>query len=133
MAGAFEADFSKFADHFGGNMDLTVRHAVVLASQGVILNTPVDTGRLRGNWQFGQVFPDGEIGGVDTSGAAALTRIAGQVTGLKAGGECWIVNNLPYSGAIEYGHSKIKAPQGMVRITLANLPAAIESYVKDLQ
>ena len=133
MAGSFSADLSKFAEHFGGNMDLTVRHTVVLASQGVILNTPVDTGRLRGNWQFGKAFPQGEIPGVDVSGAAALTRIAGQVTSLKAGGECWVVNNLPYSGKIEYGHSKVKAPQGMVRITLANLPAAIESYVQGLQ
>lgn len=133
MAGAFEADLTRFLEHFGGNMDLTVRHTVVLASQGVIMNTPVDTGRLRMNWQFGKAFPSGEIDGVDVAGAAALTRIAGQVTELKSGGECWIVNNLPYAGKIEYGHSRVKAPQGMVRITLANLPAAIESYVQGLQ
>lgn len=133
MAGSFAADISKFIEHFGNNMDATVRHVVVLASQGVIMNTPVDTGRLRGNWQFGKVFPKGELTGLDTSGAAAIARIAGQVTSLKAGGECWIVNNLPYAGAIEYGHSRIKAPQGMVRITLANLPAAIESYIRDLK
>lgn len=133
MAGQFSADLGKFLDHFNGNMDATVRHAVVLVSQGVIMNTPVLTGRLRGNWQFGKAFPQGEIPGVDVGGAAALTRIAGQVTSLKAGGECWVVNNLPYAGAIEYGHSKVKAPQGMVRITLANLPAAIESYVQGLQ
>ncbi len=133
MAGSFAADLTDFLDHFNGNIDLTVRHAVVLASQGVILNTPVDTGRLRGNWQFGKAFPSGDVAGVDTSGAAALARIAGQVTSLKAGGECWIVNNLPYAGRIEYGYSKVKAPRGMVRITLANLPAAIESYVRDLQ
>lgn len=132
MAGSFEADISRFIYHFNGNMDLTVRHTVVLASQGVIMNTPVDKGRLRGNWQFGKAFPSGEIPGVDVSGAATLTRIAGQVTSLKAGGECWIVNNLPYAGRIEYGYSA-KAPEGMVRKTLANLPAAIESYVRDLQ
>lgn len=133
MAGEFAADLSAFLDHFNGNMDLTVRHTVVLASQGVIMNTPVDTGRLRANWQFGKEFPNGEVAGVDVGGALALARIAGQVTSLRAGGECWIVNNLPYSGRIEYGHSRVKAPQGMVRITLANLPAAIESYVRDLE
>lgn len=133
MAGSFSADLTRFLDHFGGNMDKTLRYTVVLASQGVIMNTPVDTGRLRGNWQFGKAFPSGEVSGVDTSGAAAIARIAGQVTELKAGGECWIVNNLPYAGKIEYGHSRVKAPQGMVRITLANLPAAIESYVQGLQ
>lgn len=134
MAGAFSADLTKFLEHFNGNMDKTVRHAAVLTSQGVIMNTPVDTGRLRGNWQFGRELPpQGELTLLDTSGAAAIARIAGQVTNLKAGGECWVVNNLPYSGRIEYGHSRVKAPRGMVRITLANLPAAIESYVQDLQ
>ena len=134
MAGAFSADLTKFLEHFGGNMDKTVRHAVVLASQGVVMNTPVDTGRLRGNWQFGRELPpQGELTLLDTSGAAAIARIAGHVTSLKAGGECWVVNNLPYSGRIEYGRSRVKAPRGMVRITLANLPAAIESYVRDLQ
>jgi hypothetical protein len=134
MAGSFSADLSAFIRHFGGNMDKTVRHAVVLVSQGVIMSAPVDTGRLRSNWQFGRELPpQGELTLLDTSGAAAIARIAGQVTSLKAGGECWIVNNLPYAGKIEYGHSWVKAPRGMVRITLANLPAAIESYVRDLQ
>jgi len=133
MAGSFSADISKFITHAGSNIDQAVRQTVVLASQGVVMNTPVDTGRLRANWQYGQVVPTGEVIAVDTSGAATIAKIAGQVTSLKAGGECWIVNNLPYAGEIEYGHSSVKAPRGMVRITLANLPAAIEAYVRGLQ
>lgn len=133
MAGSFGADLSRFLAHFDGNMDKTLRHTVVLTSQGVIMNSPVLTGRLRANWQFGKVAPAGTVDLPDTSGAAALARIAGQVTSLKAGGECWIVNNLPYAGRIEYGHSSVKAPAGMVRVTLANLPAAIENYVRGLQ
>jgi len=133
MAGSFSADISKFITHAGANMDQAVRMTVVLASQGVIMNTPVDTGRLRANWQFGQSIPHGELSGLDTAGAATIAKIAGQVTSLRAGGECWIVNNLPYAGKIEYGYSTVKAPQGMVRITLMNLPHAIESYVRGLQ
>jgi hypothetical protein len=131
MAGSFSADISKFIQHCDGNIDKAVRQSVVLASQGVVMTTPVDTGRLRANWQFGQVVPRGEINSVDTSGAATITRIAGQVMSLKAGAEAWIVNNLPYAGECEYGHSS-KAPQGMVRITLLNLPSAIEAYVRSL-
>ncbi|MES2262097.1 MAG: HK97 gp10 family phage protein [Pseudomonadota bacterium] len=133
MAGSFSADISKFILHAGGNIDKALRQTVVLASQGVIMNTPVLTGRLRANWQFGQVVPAGAVADVDTSGAATIAKIAGQVMSLKAGGECWIVNNLPYAGKIEYGHSKVKAPHGMVRITLLNLPAAIEAYCRGLQ
>lgn len=134
MAGEFMADLTAFADHFDGNIDKTLRFSVMLTSQGVVLNTPVDSGRLRSNWQFGRVLPPGDtLDTLDTSGAATIARIAGQVTSLKAGGECWIVNNLPYAGRIEYGYSRIKAPAGMVRITLANLPRAIEEYVRGLQ
>lgn len=133
MAGSFSADISHFIAKTQGNIDLALRHAVVLAAQGVVMSTPVDTGRLRGNWQFGRALPAGTVEGSDTSGAATIAKMAGQVTSLKAGGECWIVNNLPYAGEIEYGHSRVKAPAGMVRVTLADLPAAIEQYVRGLQ
>ena len=133
MATSFSADISKFITHAGSNIDMAVRQTVVLASQGVVMNTPVLTGRLRANWQFGQLVPTGEVVSEDTPGAATIAKIAGQVTSLKAGGECWIVNNMPYAGEIEYGHSSVKAPQGMVRITLLNLPSAIEAYVRGLR
>ena len=133
MAGTFSADISRFITHAGSNIDKAVRQTVVLASQGVVMNTPVDTGRLRANWQFGQLVPTGELSTDDTTGAATIAKIAGQVTSLKAGGECWIVNNMPYAGEIEYGYSSVKAPQGMVRITLLNLPSAIEAYCRGLQ
>lgn len=132
MAGSFSADLTKFLRHFDGNIDKTLRHTVVLVSQGVIMNSPVLTGRFRSNWQFGKTFPSNSLDTFDKSGAATLARMAGQTVSLKAGGEVWIVNNLPYAGKLEYGYSK-KAPAGMVRVTLANLPAAIESYVQGLQ
>ncbi|MRW82886.1 HK97 gp10 family phage protein [Pseudoduganella sp. FT26W] len=133
MAGSFSADISKFITKAGSNVDKAVRQTVVLAGQGVVMTTPVLTGRLRANWQFGVNMPAGVLDSVDVAGAATIAKMAGQVTSLKAGGECWIVNNLPYAGEIEYGHSSVKAPAGMVRVTLAGLPAAIEQYVRGLQ
>lgn len=132
MAGSFSADISRFISKAQGNIDLALRQTVVLAAQGVVMTTPVDTGRARANWMFGKVLPKGTLDGIDTSGAATIAKIAGQVTSLKAGGEVWIVNNMPYAGRLEYGYSQ-QAPAGMVRVTLANLPAAIEQYVRGLQ
>lgn len=133
MAGSFSTDISKFITKAGSNVDKALRQTVVLAGQGIVMTTPVLTGRLRANWQFGVNMPAGVADGVDMTGAATIAKMAGQVTSLKAGGECWIVNNLPYAGEIEYGHSSVKAPAGMVRVTLAGLPAAIEQYVRGLQ
>lgn len=131
MAGSFAADLSRFIQHTNGNIDKAHRMAVVLVAQGTVLGSPVDTGRFRANWQFGRVLPQGTLDQVDKSGAAAIARMAGQVTSVKAGGEVWIVNNLPYAGRLEYGYSQ-QAPSGMVRITLANLPAALEQYIRGL-
>ena len=132
MAGSFSADLSRFVQHCNGNIDKAHRMAIVLVAQGVVMSTPVDSGRARGNWQFGKVLPQGVLPTLDTSGAAAIARIAGQTVGVKAGGEVWVVNNLPYAGKLEYGYSQ-QAPSGMVRVTLANLPAALENYVRGLQ
>jgi hypothetical protein len=132
MAGSFSADLSKFIRHADGNIDKATRMAVVLVAQGTVVGSPVDTGRFRSNWQFGEVVPQGTLDSLDKSGAATIARIAGQVTSLKAGGEVWVVNNLPYAGKLEYGYSQ-QAPGGMVRVTLANLPAALENYVRGLQ
>ena len=132
MAGSFSADLTNFIRHTGGNIDKAHRMAIVLVAQGVVMGSPVDTGRFRGNWQFGKVLPQGTLPTLDTSGAAAIARIAGQTVGVKAGGEVWVVNNLPYAGKLEYGYSQ-QAPSGMVRVTLANLPAALENYLRGLQ
>lgn len=127
----FSADISRFITRANGNMDKAVAQAAVLVAQGVVLKSPVDTGRFRANWVFGKYFPQGTVSALDPSGAATIAKIAGQVTGVKAGGEIWLVNNLPYAGKLEYGHSQ-QAPYGMVRTTLANIPAAIEQYIRGL-
>lgn len=131
MAGSFGADLSRFIQHCDGNIDKAHRMAVVLVSQGTVMGSPVRSGRFRANWQFGKVLPQGEISSLDTSGAATIARIAGQVTSVKAGGEVWIVNNLPYAGKLEYGYSQ-QAPYGMVRVTLTNLPSALEQFIRGL-
>lgn len=132
MAGSFAADLTNFLRHCDGNIDKAHRMAVVLVAQGTVMGSPVDTGRFRANWQFGKVLPQGTLDQVDKTGAATIARMAGQVTSVKAGGEVWIVNNLPYAGKLEYGYS-LQAPNGTVRITLANLPAALEQYIRGLQ
>ena len=134
MAGSFEADIARFVEHFQGSVDGAVRHTVVLVSQGVIVTSPVLSGRFRSNWQVGKEPPLGTLASVDLSrdGIDTQDRNDRLTKGLRAGGNVWVVNNLPYAGKLEYGHSQ-KSPRGMVRITLANIPAAIERYIQDLQ
>lgn len=47
MAGSFSADISKFITNAGSNVDKALRQTIVLASQGVVMTSPVLTGRPR--------------------------------------------------------------------------------------
>lgn len=130
MSGA--VDLSRLVEKANGNIDKAVRQALILAAQGVVMNTPVDTGRLRGSWGFGVSIPkDGPIDSPDKAGGATLTKIAAAVKSQEAGPKFYITTALPYAKRIEYeGWSHTKAPAGMVRITIANLPNAIRDYVR---
>lgn len=128
----WSVNLSKLANKYKNDMDKTVRAATILMAQKVVLQTPVDTGRLKANWQFGV----GSINttttdATDSSGAATISNLTAQALASPVGGKVYISNNLPYAYKIEYeGWSREKAPRGMVRISLAEMPAAIDSLVK---
>jgi len=96
---------------------LDLKRAVGIKLFGaVIKDSPVDTGRLRSNWQT-------SIGSVDhttsDSGGTLATAIGTMTQGcldLKDPYKAlFLANSLPYTHRIEYdGWSHTKSPQGMV-------------------
>ncbi len=69
--------------------------------------------------------------GIDKNGQPTIakgTNVILQADGLK---DIYIMNNLPYARALEYGHSK-QAPAGVVRITLAEVDSYVEAAVRSL-
>lgn len=88
------------------------------ALRRIVLKTPVDTGRARGNWQttVGSA-PAGEQRSETPieDGAAVLKQI-------EAFCIVYVSNNVPYIIYLEDGSSK-QAPHGMLRITLSELEA----------
>jgi len=98
---------------------LTVRKKVAFdILKGVVMMTPVDTGRARGNWQVtvGEQPREG-IEEADKTGDRAKARGLAEIELTLPGEVIWIHNNLPYIGALERGHSG-QAPHGMLRVTL---------------
>lgn len=120
----FGASISQFSDEAKKNMRLAVGEAAMELTKRVIEKTPVDTGRLRSNWQASVDNPAaGEYQGMDEP----LTRAMGAIHG-SFGRVFWLSNNLPYAAPIEYGHSKIKAPLGMVRVSVAEVTQIIQNW-----
>ena len=90
-------------------------------------------GRFRGNWQFSIDSPaTGELDRIDRSGNDTIAQLEAQVEALTIGQTVYIVNNLPYSVPLEYGHST-QAPSGMVRVTLANFQAIVDQAIRNNQ
>ena len=118
----FALDISKLVKKYNGNVDKAVRTTGFELVRRVVNNTPVDTGRLRGNWQATVDAPaTGTIERDDKSGQATI-QAAMPAIKQKTGRVFWLSNNLPYARRIEYeGHSSIKAPAGMVRVSIAEL------------
>ncbi len=93
--------------------------------QRIVVKTPVDSGRARGNWLVAvDSVPQGvvEIDKLSKDAAVQLAMDNGvpvieSYRGFKA---ISLANNLPYIGVLELGSSK-QAPKGMVSITLAEI------------
>ena len=113
---------------------LFIKRVVFGLFQKIVDGTPVDTGRARGNWFVTRGSPSdetAEIGGPPGGDNAAIGTAASmeRLEQLQVGDGFdiyWIVNNLPYIVPLEEGTST-QAPQGWIRIALAELEAEILS------
>jgi hypothetical protein len=84
----------------------------------VVTGSPVDTGRLRGNWQTSINTPRLDaIERLDVAGSAAVAEAMANLGSLLD--VIYFTNSLPYVERIEYEGWSQQAPAGMVRIAAA--------------
>jgi hypothetical protein len=118
---SFAADMRRFSAKTEKALDKTVRATTFGLFREVIQRTPVDTGRLKGNWQTSVGSPvKTTITRTDPSGGTAISEAL--MNGGGFGSVTYMTNNLPYASRIEYdGWSHTKAPEGMVRVSFARV------------
>lgn len=139
MAGPFELALRAFAEKAKGNADAAVRAVVLEIASRLIVRSPVDTGRFRGNWFYSLDRLDGRAIGGTAEGAAAIYQGGAAAAysttvnniaelPITAGGHVhYLQNNLPYAMRLEFGFSGTdslgrsysQAPRAFVRLTLA--------------
>jgi hypothetical protein len=94
----------------------------------IIRRTPVDTGMLRGGWQPSINAPiNTEINRVDKNNAAVSADIKRESDRLVIGDIFYMTNNLPYAARIEYDGWSQQAVQGMMRVSVIEVAAAINA------
>lgn len=100
---SFAAQISAFGVKTKEQMDFFVFTICTDIANGVVLKTPVDSGRARANW-----FPSldapavGTTARTDKAGTSTINEIR-QVAKLASGRVFYLTNNLPYIRHLEYG------------------------------
>lgn len=139
---SFSLDVSEFAKLTERRVQETVNLVTIDMFSRIVAKTPVDTGRLRGNWIPKKQSPDrGQYPYFDKSGQQAMVEIMAEFRNSTADSH-FLTNNLPYAAVVEYGlypygaetqktingYSK-QAPQGMVRTVVGKFETAMKNAV----
>jgi hypothetical protein len=133
MNGRFSGQLGRFAGRAKHNLDATRRAVAIKLFSAIIMDTPVLTGRLRGNWQTSINSPlTAPIDRNDLTGAEAIRDVEKMVAQSRPTDAMYLRNNLPYAYRIEYeGWSKVKAPEGMVRRNVARFRRILNEAVRE--
>ncbi len=116
---SFATDIRRFAIKSGESVDQTVQAVTIALFNGIIRDTPVDTGRARGDWQTTVGTPaSGQNGRSDPTktgrdGGPAQAEVVAN-TPKEAGQLTYLTNSMPYIKQLEEGSSQ-QAAEGMVR------------------
>lgn len=120
----FTIDLKKFGKLTREKTELIFRKIALDLDTAIVLDTPVDTGRARGNWYPSLITPSNEVDLNSFGAQASITRLSGVVAGAKLGSVIWMTNNLDYIVKLENGHSR-QAAEGMV---VVNVVRAVATY-----
>ena len=145
--GQFEIGLRKFAEKTELKINDVVRKIGLEVYSSVVMRSPVDTGRFRGNWNVSLANFDPSVSELtDKEGAASIANATVSIAEYK-GGSIYISNNLPYAQVLEYGKYgtgasatvkttrdgySIQAPYGMVRITVVEFQEMVNKVVNSV-
>lgn len=142
---SFAQSVALYAEKVDATLDETGRAIALELYGSIIKDTPVDTGRARGNWQASLDQPI-ETQSFDNE-AGAVAKLETTVAGFKTGGIIWLSNNLPYIWALEFGGYgrgegatnkttrdgySVQAPYGMVRKNVTRVRNRIGRIARNL-
>jgi len=123
--GKFTTDLETFQRNAIDKCDQVTRMVALEVFRRIIMRTPVDTGRARGNWICTIAVPAEMTEGIaavndtDPSGRATIQAMSDEVLGWNPREiAVYLTNNLPYIERLEDGYSQ-QAPAGMVSVTIA--------------
>ena len=114
-------NISAWAKKTNKTLDQMTRGIQIKLFNSVIMDTRVDLGRMRGNWQTNiGASTDSQIERLDISGAKAMAEVTATV---KSGDVTYFTNNVPY---VEVYEQK----DGMVAKNMARIESILRGPLK---
>ncbi|QZI68673.1 HK97 gp10 family phage protein [Pseudomonas protegens] len=127
MAGGWSTPPGLFANVVEDNIKTRVRVIAMAMLGEIVLRSPVDTGRFRGNNIVSIGSPVyAESAAFDKNGGGTLASGLSSLNGLEPFTQVFIQNNLPYAQRLEDGHSK-QAPAGIYGVSFNGVSQAYSS------
>lgn len=112
---------SLFAGVVEEQLTQRVRVIALAMLNEIVLRSPVDTGRFRGNNIVSIGSPVyTNTASLDPSGGETINRGLSVMSGLEPFTQVFIQNNLPYAERLENGHSK-QAPAGIYGLSFISV------------
>lgn len=125
-------DLGHFVDDVAEQLDIAVdvvaRKLTIDAWGKLVKKTPVDTGRARASWAITVSEP---YSGPPLAPGNYSPPTVPSVEEIDGTTSVFITSNLAYMERLEDGHSG-QAPQGMVRITVAEVAAELDEILAEL-
>lgn len=149
---SFTNNITAFIQKTGLKADIVLRKIAFDGFTGVVVKSPVDTGRFRASWRVGintvdltveperfrgvldpeqvrghkgeKITPPKSQSPVGPEGLAVQSKLLEAKFGVSIS----ITNNIVYGPPLERGHSR-QAPQGMLQLTLLELQASLAAAV----
>ena len=124
MAAGWTTPPTLFADQIEADIATRVRVIAMAMLNEVVLRSPVDSGRFRGNNIVSIGAPVlSSIDKVDPTGSATLSAGISAMSGLEPFTVVYIQNNLPYAERLENGWSD-QAPSGIYGLAFIGVTEA---------
>lgn len=126
---SFGLDLEEFQKKVEDKAEKIRRGATIDLFSSIMLGTPVDTGRLRGNWTISTPSREKEVfDEIDESGKTALDRSTKEAAKSTKDNPIYILNNVHYAAHVE----KMDVG-GMVRTNVARWEDIVSSVASTLK
>ena len=125
-------DIENLSERTMAKIHKVMKVATMELFKSVIMMTPVDTGRAKGNWQCTEGKEASGIIEEIRNESETIKAMMDEVIKSSIQRGIFLTNNLDYIKKLEYGGSRKQAPQGMVRVSLKRIQEDLKKIIRDI-